>query len=103
MWLRTHMAVWAPFGDQRRLRGGLSAYSTHGCMSGCYVFPGLARESLSSAPTGLNGRKLASTIPGYPLNHSFRPQLTVIAVIPDSQCQLLARAFAPSPRQAGRI
>ena len=88
--------------DQRKITGGLPAYSTHSCTSGRWVFPGLAREPLLRLLRAGTGENPLQPHSAYHLDHTFRSQLTVIAVILDSQCQLGARASARSPRQAGR-
>lgn len=78
--------------DQRKITGGLPVYLTHSCTSGCWVFPGLAREPLLRLLRAGTGENPLQPHPAYPLAYSFRPQLTVIAVILDSQCQLGTRA-----------
>jgi hypothetical protein len=64
--------------DQRKITGGLPAYSTHSCTSGRWVFPGLAREPLLRLLRAGTGENPLQPHPAYPLDYSFRPQLTVI-------------------------
>ncbi len=87
--------------DQRKITGGLPAYSTHSCTSGRWVFPGLAREPLLRLLRAGTGENPLQPHPAYPLDYSFRPQLTVIAVILDSRANW-GPGPSPESRQAGR-